>query len=334
MAFAVPGLGDLRFHLAASGVGDVHLRVDAPGDDGTASASAHDALPAATWPYPLDPRVSMEALRAPAQAERARARRLEDALANAAAAAARVTDAYVFDEGGTIVEPSAPETEVAPTLPPLSPRFLVAGDAARGGEARDVEATRSETDAIDASETVGWRETVRRVDRRRRGAPADFVRGAATQQPFTPGGAGWEAAARASARRRDAEARRAGAYPQRWRRSRTARGGWDPATDPARPTRGVAGDAAPLVVADLWLKRRRSLAQANGEGRVASAEGCRAVAAIEGSMVSPRREQNASCQSSREARVGCVGPRATARMVRCRCENRRFWASGFLFRAI
>ena len=100
---------------------------------------------------------------------------------------------------------------MAPTLPPLSPRFLVAGDAARGGEARDVEATRSETDAIDASETVGWRETVRRVDRRRRGAPADFVRGAATQQPFTPGGAGWEAAARATARRRDAEARRASA---------------------------------------------------------------------------------------------------------------------------
>ena len=44
MGFAVPGLDDLRFHLAASGVGDVHLRVDAPGDDGTASASAHDAL--------------------------------------------------------------------------------------------------------------------------------------------------------------------------------------------------------------------------------------------------------------------------------------------------
>jgi hypothetical protein len=131
MGFAVPGLDDLRFHLAASGVGDVHLRVDAPGNDGTASASAHDALPAATWPYPLDPRVSLEALRAPAEAERARARRLEDALANAAAAAARVTDAYVFDEGGTILEPSAPETEVAPTLPPLSPR--VAGNAAWGG---------------------------------------------------------------------------------------------------------------------------------------------------------------------------------------------------------
>ena len=53
---------------------------------------------------------------------------------------------------------------------------------------------------------------------------------------------------------------------------------------------GVGGDEAPLVVADLWLRRRRSLALANGEARAASAEGCRAVAAIEGSMVSPRRE--------------------------------------------
>ena len=219
MGFAVPGLDDLRFHLAASGVGDVHLRVDAPGDDGTASTSAHDALPAATWPYPLDPRVSLEALRAPAEAERARAMRLEAALANAAAAAARVTDAYVFGEGGTIVEPSAPETDVAPTLPPLSP--TVAGDAMWGGEARAYERARSaaqrdetdETDETAASDeddevAVGWRETARGADRRRRGAPADFVRGATTQQPFTPGGAGWEAAAQATARRRDAEAKR------------------------------------------------------------------------------------------------------------------------------
>mmetsp|Transcript_13646 Transcript_13646/g.57365 ORF Transcript_13646/g.57365 Transcript_13646/m.57365 type:complete len:291 (+) Transcript_13646:2871-3743(+) len=125
------------------------------------------------------------------------------------------------------------------------------------------------------------------------------------------------------------EDRRAGAYPRRSRGSRTARAGWDPATDPARPTRGVAGDAAPLVVADLWLRRRRSLALANGGARAASADGCRAVAVIEGSMVSTRREQNSSRQSSREARVGCVEPCATARMVRCRCENR--WSSTLRF---
>ena len=127
MGFHVPGLGDLRFHLAPTGVGDVHLRVDVPregdeDDSGSDTRRAYHALPPKTWSYPLDSRVCLAQMREPALKERAMASRAEESLVAASSAATRVTDAYVLAYGNTVIEPSFPETVVVPTLPPLSPR--------------------------------------------------------------------------------------------------------------------------------------------------------------------------------------------------------------------
>ena len=215
MGFAVPGLDDLRLHLAASGVGDVHLRVDAPGDDGTASASAHDALPAATWPYPLDPRVSLEALRAPAEAERARARRLEDALANARRGGGEGHGRVRLRRGRNHLGTLGAETEVAPTLPPRPASRMPRGEArpetskrrdsrqvtcgdragfgrvgnrgvARDGPPRRPAATKAPPIVGDAGRTRGWVRRRRRTATRGTPPSGDGHSQRATRRPRAP----------------------------------------------------------------------------------------------------------------------------------------------------
>ena len=233
MGFHVPGLGDLRFHLAPTGVGDVHLRVDVPregdeDDSGSDTRRAYHALPPKTWPYPLDSRVCLAQMREPALKERAMASRAEESLVAASSAATRVTDAYVLAYGNTVIEPSFPETVVVPTLPPLSPRVagdnwghrgLIAlgggtdtalehDDTQRGSGSHKSGGHKSETPV--GTSYVGWsEETVPAADdsknstsRRPLGAQKDFVRGNTSNQPFTPGGAGWDKGALAGAQQR------------------------------------------------------------------------------------------------------------------------------------
>jgi hypothetical protein len=237
MGFHVPGLGDLRFHLAPTGVGDVHLRVDVPregdeDDSGSDTRRAYHALPPKTWPYPLDSRVCLAQMREPALKERAMASRAEESLVAASSAATRVTDAYVLAYGNTVIEPSFPETVVVPTLPPLSPRVagdnwghrgLIAlgggtdtalehDDTQRGSGSHKSGGHKSETPV--GTSYVGWsEETVPAADdsknstsRRPLGAQKDFVRGNTSNQPFTPGGAGWDKGALAGAQQRSLNA--------------------------------------------------------------------------------------------------------------------------------
>ena len=199
MGFTVPGLGDLRFHLAETGVGDVHLRVDASGS-GVGSGSSYDDLPPATWAYPLDTRLDLEGLRHAAEMERAQSRRAAEALAAASSAAERITDVLVLDEGRCIIEPTTPETVVLPTLPKLDPQFIGDEWGRKNGEINGNDVTTTSTgwleQSIDTSgvHTNGVHRPV--------GASQDFVRGSTSNQPFTPGGEGWDKAAIEAAKAR------------------------------------------------------------------------------------------------------------------------------------
>ena len=77
----------------------------------------------------------------------------------------------------------------------------------------------------------------------------------------------------------------------------------NPARAPSKPNRSRPYNQGvrpvPLASADLRISRVRSLALANGEAWDANALGCDALAAIAGSIVSPRRRGRLENQSTR-----------------------------------
>mgnify|MGYP004062091209 FL=1 len=240
----LPGLETLRFELAPTGSGDVHLRVAVGGadDDAPPSPSAPPTPGGArALPYPLDLADALDSIRA----ESARARTLE-ALAERDVSAAAAAASRLIDEGpdGTkasasfdraALAPAPSKTVVVPTLPPFDPSLVDdpfwafeprggAGEDSAEGEdpGEDFGSRRAEDDDLSNKpssarfvDDAGWAEADVGEDglggggdrsRRGGGAPDDaaysFVRGSLAQRPFTPGGAGWAAAAAAAAEAR------------------------------------------------------------------------------------------------------------------------------------
>ena len=129
----LPGLETLRFELAPTGSGDVHLRVAVGGadDDAPPSPSAPPTPGGArALPYPLDLADALDSIRA----ESARARTLE-ALAERDVSAAAAAASRLIDEGpdGTkasasfdraALAPAPSKTVVVPTLPPFDPSLV------------------------------------------------------------------------------------------------------------------------------------------------------------------------------------------------------------------
>jgi|AntAceMinimDraft_5_1070358.scaffolds.fasta_scaffold60776_1 antiviral helicase SKI2 len=211
MGFSIPGLDELRFHLAPTGSGDVHVRVEpvAYQDPSTPSTPGE----ADVHLYPLAALPSPRATHAATAAEHLRPVDDEFFARLAAAAAGRLAAGREQCETPELVHQlSAPRTTVVPTLPPLDPS-IVADEWGAGGT------------GTGASGRVhlappGWKEVLLEDEgtsgtssslARRPGAAADFVRGSLANLPFTPGGAGWEAAAAEAAAAREATARHASA---------------------------------------------------------------------------------------------------------------------------
>jgi hypothetical protein len=120
MGFGIPGVDELRFNIAPTGSGDVHVHVEpvAHVEDTRVPDSA--TLPPPTWLYPLRALPAAADLVHAATSEHLRP--VNDAffVQLAAASAARVS-VPEYRESGLLHESSAPRTIVVPTLPPLDP---------------------------------------------------------------------------------------------------------------------------------------------------------------------------------------------------------------------
>ena len=219
MGFVIPGIDLLRFTVAPTGTGDVHVRVssrdgsshDDAGEDDDATTRL-SRIPPATHLYPST-RTPLDAFLGVGAAERARANAADARARAAAETAARLVDAPRRPAPPRLVwEPSAPKTTVVPILPRLDPAIV--GDEwghPTQTAPRDPNITQPPT-------AVGWREVA--LDdagasgdssslARQPGAASDFVRGSLANVPFTPGGAGWETVAAEASAAREATARRA-----------------------------------------------------------------------------------------------------------------------------
>ena len=223
MGFVIPGIDSLRFTVAPTGTGDVHVRVssrdgsshDDAGEDDDATTRL-SRIPPATHLYPLDPNPPLDAFLGVGAAERARANAADARARAAAETAARLVDAPRRPAPPRLVwEPSAPKTTVVPILPRLDPAIV--GDE-WGHPTQTAPRDPNITQAPKPPTAVGWREVA--VDdagasgdssslARQPGASSDFVRGSLANVPFTPGGAGWETAAAEASAAREASARHA-----------------------------------------------------------------------------------------------------------------------------
>jgi hypothetical protein len=160
MGFDIPGLDEIRFHLAPTGTGDVHIHAEPVANiENTATTT----LPPAVHLYPLAPLPDARSVRTAVAAEHLRAVDDEFFARLVAAAAARVAQGQEYRAIPELVhEPSAPYTVVVPTLPPLDPSIVAdewgvggGGGGGGGGGDRGGGGGRQLSSLLPA---VGWKE--------------------------------------------------------------------------------------------------------------------------------------------------------------------------------
>lgn len=202
----LPVDGEPGVKLVPTASGDVHLVLVDEGAD-----TAHERVPARAIAF--DPSV----VPLDSSAIDARERELRE-LDDAFVASASTLSQLELQAQGRVDEPSEPDTAVLPRPPLLTPYDVDAYDA-HSTQTPSVDWIKHESETHTLEET-DWIEVDLLSEGRARDssslmrAPApqsDFVRGSFSQVPFTPGGEGWDAAARESMAKRTDLAERAGA---------------------------------------------------------------------------------------------------------------------------
>ena len=162
MGFVIPGIDSLRFTVAPTGTGDVHVRVssrdgsshdDAGEDDDATTRLSRIPQPRTSTPSTRTPPWTRSSASAPPNA---RARTPPMHARAAAETAARLVDAPRRPAPPRLVwEPSAPKTTVVPILPRLDPAIV--GDE-WGHPTQTAPRDPNITQAPKPPTAVGWRE--------------------------------------------------------------------------------------------------------------------------------------------------------------------------------